>query len=226
MLSCQIADNAYPVLLGIPGVDRLSVSARGWGAAEEFTTLASRHTAEDAVVEPPTSQREVETSHPDRVSRANRFRQCRLLRAPDPRHRKEQLGSSRRQAALPRQPIASGIRHHPFDRRVAALGWVAHRRPSSRSGRPRCPGSAPQTRPPPGEGRTPAPASRGCRTAEGPCAQSPRYRCSSQASPRSWWPLRSQNPCSSSRASYCPGGNRSSRHRAPHPARPRVVPTA
>jgi hypothetical protein len=50
-----------------------------------YTTLAFRHAAEVAVVEPPTSQREVDTSHPDRASRADRFRPCCLLRArPDP----------------------------------------------------------------------------------------------------------------------------------------------
>jgi hypothetical protein len=54
------------------------------GAPDEFTTLAFRHAAEDAMGGLSVSQREVETSHPDRASCANRFRPCYLLRTPDP----------------------------------------------------------------------------------------------------------------------------------------------
>jgi hypothetical protein len=115
---------------------------RGWGAAEEFTTLAFRHTAEDAVGEPPASQREVETSHPDRDRAQTAFARVVCCARPTPDIGKNSSGSSRRHAALSRQSIASIICLHPFDRWVAALGWVAHRRPGSRSGRPGCPGSA------------------------------------------------------------------------------------
>jgi hypothetical protein len=82
-LGCRIVDNAYRGAFGMPRVDRLP-SSHVAGETEEFTTLAFRHAGEDAVAEPPASQREVATSHLDRASCANHFRPCYLLRAPNP----------------------------------------------------------------------------------------------------------------------------------------------